>query len=193
MEELIKMLVDAGAIAIDGARWTLVTEKLHAARVPPTLTGVLQARLDSLRPREKQALQQAAVVGFVFWDQALAAIDSSAPDALPGVARRELVVRRAEARLDGVREYAFHHHLLHQVTYRTVLKHLRRGYHARAATWLAGLTGARPTTSSAWRRSTSSGPASGDAPPSSWLAPPSTPPAATPTRRWPTTWRARSR
>ena len=143
MEELIKMLVDEGAIAIDGERWTLLQDKLQAARVPPTLTGVLQARLDSLKPREKQALQQAAVVGFVFWDQALAAIDRSAPEALPGVARRELVVRQPEASLDGVREYAFHHHLLHQVTYGTVLKRLRRTYHARAAAWLAGLTGAR--------------------------------------------------
>ena len=97
MEELIKMLVDVGAIVIDGERWTLVHDKLQAARVPPTLTGVLQARLDSLKPHEKQALQQAAVIGFVFWDQALAAIDRSAPEALPGVARRELVVRRPEA------------------------------------------------------------------------------------------------
>ncbi len=137
------MLVDEGAIVIDGERWTLLHDKLQAARVPPTLTGVLQARLDSLKPREKQALQQAAVVGFVFWDQALAAIDRSAPEALPGVARRELVVRQPEASLDGVREYAFHHHLLHQVTYGTVLKRLRRTYHARAAAWLAGLTGAR--------------------------------------------------
>ena len=94
--------------------------------MPPTLTGVLQARLDSLKPQEKQALQQAAVIGFVFWDQALAAIDARAPGALPGVVRRELVVRRPEASLDGVREYAFHHHLLHQVTYGTVLKRLRR-------------------------------------------------------------------
>ena len=143
MEELIKMLVDEGAIVIDGERWTLVHDKLQAAHVPPTLTGVLQARLDSLKPREKQALQQAAVVGFVFWDQALAAIDRSAPEALPGIARRELVIRRPEASLDGVREYVFHHHLLHQVTYGTVLKRLRRTYHARAAAWLAGLTGAR--------------------------------------------------
>jgi len=143
MEEVIKMLVDVGAIVVDGGHWTLLHDKLQAARMPPTLTGVLQARLDSLKPRERQALQQAAVVGFVFWDQALAAIDPSAPEALPGIARRELVVRHPEASLDGVREYAFHHHLLHQVTYGTVLKRLRRGYHARAAAWLAGLTGAR--------------------------------------------------
>ncbi len=37
-----------------------------------TLTGVLQARLDGLPPAEKRALQQASVVGTVFWDQALA-------------------------------------------------------------------------------------------------------------------------
>lgn len=143
MEELIKMLVDEGAIVTGAERWTLVADKLQATRVPRTLTGVLQARLDSLKPPEKQALQQASVIGFVFWDQALAAIDAGAPGALPGVTQRELVVRRSQASLDGVGEYAFHHQLLHQVTYDTVLKRLRRSYHARAAAWLAGLTGAR--------------------------------------------------
>jgi tetratricopeptide (TPR) repeat protein len=143
MEELIKMLADLGALVVGGDRWVVLPDKLKTTRVPQTLTGVLQARLDSLKASEKQALQQASVIGFVFWDQALAAIDADAPDALPGVTRRELVVPRPEASLDGVREYAFHHQLLHQVTYDTVLKRLRRGYHGRVAAWLAGLSGAR--------------------------------------------------
>ena len=143
MEELLKMLIDAGAIDAGGERWTVAPEKLRAAHVPSTLTGVLQARLDRLQAAEKQTLQQAAVVGFVFWDQALAAIDAGALAVLPGVARRELVVPRAAAGIDGVREFAFHHQLLHQVTYDTVLKRQRRVYHGRVAAWLAGLSSAR--------------------------------------------------
>ena len=117
--------------------------RLVAASVPQTLTGVLQARLDSLEPAQKLALQQASVIGFVFWDQALDAIDGRARAALPGMTRRELVIPRQEASLDDVGEYAFHHPLLHQVTYDTVLRRMRREYHARAAQWMAGLTGAR--------------------------------------------------
>ncbi len=143
MEELVKMLVDEGAISIDGERWTVHAEKLLATRVPPTLTGVLQARLDSIRPAEKLALQRAAVIGYVFWDQALAAIDAHAADALPAVQQRALVTPHPQAGFDGVREYAFSHHILQQVAYATVLKRIRRGYHGVAARWLAALTGAR--------------------------------------------------
>jgi tetratricopeptide (TPR) repeat protein len=42
-----------------------------------------------------------------------------------------------------MREYAFKHQILHQVTYETVLKRARRDLHARAAAWFAGLDDAR--------------------------------------------------
>ncbi len=143
MEELVKMLVDEGAIATREDRWSVNPDKLLATHVPQTLTGVLQARLDGLVPREKLVLQQASVIGFVFWDQALSAIDAHATDALPGVTQRELVIRRQDASMEGVREYAFKHQILHHVTYDTLLKRTRREYHAKAALWLAGLSGAR--------------------------------------------------
>ena len=144
MEELVKMLVDQGAIdTAGGERWTLRPEKLHATKVPQTLTGVLQARLDGLPGPERVALQEASVIGLVFWDQALAALDPRAPDALPALVRRDLTLPQPDAALDDVREYAFSHQLLHHVTYDTLLKRQRRALHARAAAWLAGLTGAR--------------------------------------------------
>jgi len=146
MEELVKMLVDEGAIRAGSEHWSVVPERLVATHVPQTLTGVLQARLDGLDPVEKLALQQASIVGFVFWDQALAAIDTAAPAALPGLVRRELVIPRRDTALDGLREYAFKHQILHQVTYGTVLKRTRRECHAKVAAWLAGHSGVRPNT-----------------------------------------------
>ena len=85
MEELVRMLVDEGAIETGADGWTLHADRLAALHVPATLSGVLQARLDALAPDEKRALQQASVIGVVFWDQALAAIDAAAPRALPGI------------------------------------------------------------------------------------------------------------
>ncbi len=143
MEELVKMLVDEGAIETRGDHWTVIPDKLLATRVPQTLTGVLQARLDSLKPVEKLALQQASVIGFVFWEQALAALDERAIAALPSLVQRELIVPHQDASFDSVRECTFKHQILHHVTYATVLKRTRRDYHAKAAAWLAGLTGAR--------------------------------------------------
>ena len=143
MEELVNMLVDRGAIEAGPDRWTLHVEKLLATQVPQTLTAVLQARLDGLMPAEKLAMQQASAIGFVFWDQTLAAIDSRAPEEMLHVTQRGMVVPHQDAGFEGVREYAFSHQVLHHVTYDTVLKRLRQGYHAKAAAWLARLTGAR--------------------------------------------------
>ena len=143
MEELVRMLVDEGAIQTGGAHWALVPDKLRAARLPQTLTGVLQARLDKLPPADKLALQQASVVGLVFWDQALAALDANAPAALPSLVQRALVLAQPEGRVDGQREYRFKHQTLQQVTYDTLPKRWRRAHHRQAARWMAGLVGAR--------------------------------------------------
>jgi class 3 adenylate cyclase len=145
MEELVKMLVDQGALLPGPEAWSLNAERLLAAAVPPTLTGVLQARLDGLPAAEKLALQQASVVGLVFWAQALAALDANAAAALPALVRRELTLPREQTSLDGVDEYGFKHQILHEVTYDTVLKRMRRDLHLRAAEWFAGLTGVRAT------------------------------------------------
>lgn len=143
MEELVKMLVDQGALTIGPERWTLHAERLLSTEVPPSLTGILQARLDGLPREEKLALQQASVIGLVLWDQALAALDARALAALPALVRRELLVPRPDAGPDGIREYSFKHQMLQQVVYETLLKRTRRELHARAAAWLAGLPGSR--------------------------------------------------
>ena len=145
MEELVKMLIDDGVIVAEAQGCRVLPDKLMGTRVPSTLTGVLQARLDALGPRERNALQQAAVVGHVFWDRALAAIDPGAVDALPVLLRKQFIVHHDMATVDDTREYAFQHHLLHQVTYDTMLKEPRRQGHERVgAFWSARAEVASP-------------------------------------------------
>jgi class 3 adenylate cyclase/tetratricopeptide (TPR) repeat protein len=143
MEELVKMMIDDGVIEVEAEEWRVQPDKLRQLRVPTTLTGVLQARLDALALRERRALQQASLVGHVFWDLALAAIDPAALEVIPTLLRKQLVVRRDSQANDG--EYAFHHHLLHQVTYDSVLKEPRQQGHARVgAFWSARAEVASP-------------------------------------------------
>jgi class 3 adenylate cyclase/tetratricopeptide (TPR) repeat protein len=143
MEELVKMLVDEGAILVGSDPWTVVPERLVTAKVPATLTGVLQARLDSLQPRERAVLQHASVIGPVFWDRALCALNDDASLVLPVLLKREFIVALDAGRPNGQREFAFKHQALHQVTYETLLKRVRREAHRRVAEWLSRLTGAR--------------------------------------------------
>ena len=142
MEELVKMLIDQGAIQT-GETWKVNAERLLLTHVPATLTGVLQARLDGLPAQEKLTLQEASVIGQVFWDQALSSLDERAPESLPALVSRELALPRAGAQPDGLREFAFRHQLLHQVTYDTVLKRSKRELHAKVAQWLASQAGLR--------------------------------------------------
>ena len=47
------------------------------SEVPETLQGIVAARIDALSEEEKQLLQQASVLGKVFWTDALAALTST--------------------------------------------------------------------------------------------------------------------
>jgi class 3 adenylate cyclase/tetratricopeptide (TPR) repeat protein len=143
MEELVRMLIDDGVIDARRQPWAMRADWQDSARVPATLAGVLQARLHALPSEEITALQHASIVGPVFWDSALAAIDPDSPAALPALRARALVVARTSSAFADTAEHAFQHQLLHDVTYDTVLRPARREGHARAARWLAERVAAR--------------------------------------------------
>jgi tetratricopeptide (TPR) repeat protein len=155
VEELIKVLIEDGVI-VRGERseehWRVELGQLAGVRVPPTLTGVLQARLDSLPPEEKTLLQRAAVVGRLFWDAALVELKDREEEGLNreeigpllgSVRERELVFRRERSAFAGTEEYIFKHALLRDVAYETVLLKLRRVYHGQVARWLEVAAGER--------------------------------------------------
>jgi predicted ATPase/class 3 adenylate cyclase len=144
MEELLRVFLDDEVIVSTGNRWQIRADKLREFRVPTTLVGVLQARLDALSAADRLALQQASIVGHVFWDNALATLDERALASIPALRGRSLIVHHQNSAFEGTSEEAFHHHLLHQVTYETVLKSARRAGHARVAGWLAERVGDRP-------------------------------------------------
>lgn len=143
VEELVGMLIDDGVIVTGPEQWHVVADKLLDVHVPPTLAGVLQARLDSLPPDNKIALQHASVIGYVFWDDALRRIAPRDPDALGDLARRELAFGRETSAFEGTREFVFKHHVLHQVTYDSVLKRDKREHHRQTADWLVLRSGDR--------------------------------------------------
>ncbi len=154
VEELIKMLIDQGVIVPDAADWHVDASRLVEVRVPPTLKGVLQARLDGLTVWEKTVLQRASVVGREFWDGALEEFSRAArargeagegevAPALATLRRKEFIFRRESSVFTGAAEYTFKHALLRSVTYENILKRERRRLHREAAEWLVTQSGAR--------------------------------------------------
>ena len=143
VEELVSMLIDDGVIVAEEEDWRVLPDRLLQVRVPSTLAGVLQARLDALPPLELAVLQHASVIGHVFWDEALQQIAPVAPQILDGLMRRDLACGRDASAFAGTHEFTFKHHLLHQVTYDTVLKRDKREQHRLTAQWLVSRSGER--------------------------------------------------
>jgi predicted ATPase/class 3 adenylate cyclase len=163
VEEIIKMMIENGVIAKGEKVWHVIPERLVETRIPSTLTGVLQARLDRLPGEEREILQRASVVGRTFWDQVCiylgretngrhagdepaAAVSTEIEhifELLETLREREFIYRRESATFAGTREYAFKHALLHEVIYESVLRSRRRLYHRQTAEWLIEHSGRR--------------------------------------------------
>lgn len=154
LEELVKVLIEDGVIVKDEDIWQIVPHRVTQLRIPATLTGVLQARLDRLPSMESEVLEQAAVIGRTFWDAAVAAIHGSEDaqvltggaevrSALSALRNKELVFSHQPSTFARAQEFIFKHAILREVTYERVLKAKRKLYHRMAADWLIQQSGER--------------------------------------------------
>ena len=146
VEEMLAMLLDEGLIRRSDGRF-VATDQLSEVAVPSTISAVLAARLDRLSAGERAVLDRGAVVGKVFWRDAVEEL--SPDDVRPEVAsllttlvRKELLRpdEPAAARDDT---YRFRHILLRDAAYGSMPKHLRAELHERFAGWLERAVGER--------------------------------------------------
>lgn len=152
MEELVKVLIGDGIIVTDGEAWRLSVDQLDRLRLPDTLAGILQARLDRLPGIERAVLQQAAVVGDEFWDDSVQQINLAAREpaarevisaALRSLEAREMIFRIPLSAFAGAQAYQFRHATLREAAYETILLRDRTFYHTAAAEWLEAHSGDR--------------------------------------------------
>src|SRR6478736_8137481 len=108
--------------------------------LPETVQGLIAARIDGLAPAEKALLQEASVVGKVFWPGALSGADATALHALE---RKEFTRRDRRSSIAGQTQYAFLHALVRDVAYGQIPRAERADKHRRAAEWLTSLAGDR--------------------------------------------------
>ena len=111
--------------------------------LPETVQGIIAARLDGLSHEEKRVLQDAAVVGKVFWLAAVEAIAglarSELDEILHRLERKQFVQRARRSAVSGEAEFAFRHVLLRDVAYGQIPRSARAERHQRAAAWLESL------------------------------------------------------
>jgi class 3 adenylate cyclase len=138
VEEFLRMLMDSGRIEQQGGRWVAVAGP-DKVEIPPTLQGIITARLDRVPPAVKALLQCASVPGRSFTTSALAALagEPPKPEHLREAVRRDLLVEADDRSAVGTgRVYRFKHVLIRDVAYSTVLKAERSLLHDRYGRWL---------------------------------------------------------
>jgi tetratricopeptide (TPR) repeat protein len=108
-------------------------------RLPETLQGIIAARLDGLPDSEKGLLQDAAVVGKVFWTSSIGRDAAAATASLHSLERKGFVRRQRRSSLDGESEFAFAHALVRDVAYGQIARADRAAKHKATAEWISGL------------------------------------------------------
>ena len=116
-EEMVRRLVEEGAS--------------DATALPDTVQALLAARLDSLDRFERRLVQQAAVVGRVFWADALAPVAEGRDleRALTALRDKDIVIPGEGTTLSGQPELAFKHVLIRDVAYGMLPKAVRARKH----------------------------------------------------------------
>jgi class 3 adenylate cyclase/tetratricopeptide (TPR) repeat protein len=144
-EEFVRLLKDRDILRNRGSTWSLD----HGAEIPlPSgVQGLIAARLDLLAPERKRLLQDAAVVGNVFWSgaiQDMAGLDAHAVrEALHELSRQELIRPFRTSSMAGEAEYGFYHGLLRDVCYAQIPRASRADRHVRAASWIEKIAAER--------------------------------------------------
>ena len=133
-EEFVRLLADRGLGAGE-------------MELPDSLQALIAARLDTLTTERKSLLQDAAVLGKVFWVGALAEIggrdQAELELALHELARKELVRPARTSSMEGESEYSFWHLLVRDVAYSQIPRAERARRHRAAAAWIERKAGER--------------------------------------------------
>jgi class 3 adenylate cyclase/tetratricopeptide (TPR) repeat protein len=142
-EEFIRMLSDRGLLDEAGR----LSEAAQELSFPSSVQAIIAARLDTLPPERKTVLQDAAVIGKVFWAGAVTALADRAHGAattdLHELSKKELIRPSRTSTVAGEAEYSFWHAFIQDVAYNAIPRSTRATKHATAARWIEDVAGER--------------------------------------------------
>jgi class 3 adenylate cyclase/tetratricopeptide (TPR) repeat protein len=144
-EEVCRMLAEREGLARDGRTLRLPVDAELA--LPDSLSGLIAARLDTVVPDHRALLEDAAIVGTVFWAGALVAMGGRDPArvrvGLHELVRRDFIRRARSSSVAGDVEYAFWHVLTREAASARLPRAARARKHASAAAWIEQTAGER--------------------------------------------------
>jgi class 3 adenylate cyclase len=117
--------------------------ELGPGKLPTNVREIVAARLDALPHEERALLLDAAVVGKVFWLDALRTVSSGGDhlQLLEQLERRDLIRRETSSIIEGQQQFAFTHMLIRDVAYDLLPRADRMRRHALIAQFVGNTTG----------------------------------------------------
>jgi class 3 adenylate cyclase/tetratricopeptide (TPR) repeat protein len=149
VEEFVRLLLETGRIEKRGERWVAVGD-IRPIEVPPTLVGLITARLDGVPQELRRALQRASIAGPIFGTADMTAIAGGPVDesVLRECVGRDLLTETRWRAADEGMGYRFKHALIRDVAYSTASKSERARMHDNYSRWLERTLGDRADESS---------------------------------------------
>ena len=141
--ELVRMLVTRGLlVAAESGKYTTCGD-IDELDVPDSLSGLVGARLDRLDAKQRELLQDAAILGQSFTLEGLAILGSEEPgalsDLLEPLVREEILDVNRDPRSPERGQYHFVQSIIREVAYQRISKAVRRDRHLRVAEYFESL------------------------------------------------------
>jgi class 3 adenylate cyclase/tetratricopeptide (TPR) repeat protein len=132
IEEIVRALFEQGILERNGE--VRIARPLTDAKIPPTVQGIIAARIDRLLPAQKELLQTVAVLGRKFPSSLAREVVSGSAEELERLLSElqagDFIYEEPDPRDT---RYTFKHMLTHEVAYGSILGERRRLLHERAA------------------------------------------------------------
>ena len=128
LEELVNTLIESDTLIRDNGSWQL-TRPITESDISPSLYGLISGRLDRLEKETKRILQEASVIGRVFFYEILKKVSElkqNIDQSLKVLKQLDLIRGRS---LQPELEYMFKHALTQEVVYNGLLKKERKKIH----------------------------------------------------------------
>jgi class 3 adenylate cyclase len=128
LEELVNTLIESDTLTRDNGSWKL-TRPITESDISSSLHAIISGRLDRLEKETKRLLQEASVIGRVFFYEILkkiTALKENIDQSLNGLEQLDLIRCRS---LQPELEYMFKHALTQEVVYNGLLKKERKEIH----------------------------------------------------------------
>jgi class 3 adenylate cyclase/tetratricopeptide (TPR) repeat protein len=133
-----RLLQQTGGNPLYAEEYARMLNAAVGAELPDSVQGIIAARLDLLDPPEKQLLQDASVLGKVFWRGGVEALGGTGTDELlQRLVRKEFIRRERASTMVDEPEFAFRHALVRDVAYAQLPRAARIERHRLAAEWIA--------------------------------------------------------